>query len=142
VRLEHAVETVQAMLRVAAERGATRARLQLHPAELGAIEVRLHSTAEGLRAHIVADAAQAAALLGQAGDDLRRSLEQQGVNVLHLDVGTSGQENGGAGSAGEEAGSRSGSGSAGSGPAEEGGPDGSEDVRVQLPNGVLVDVLA
>ncbi|HEV2812221.1 MAG TPA: flagellar hook-length control protein FliK, partial [Solirubrobacteraceae bacterium] len=77
---------------VAASRGVAQARLQLHPAELGGIEVRLRVTAEGLTAAIAADRPEAVQALQQAGAELRRSLEQRGLTVLSVDVSLAGAD--------------------------------------------------
>ena len=49
----------------------------------------------------MADSPQAARLLQQAADDLRRSLAAQNVELLSLDVSTSGDERRDAGAAGD-----------------------------------------
>jgi flagellar hook-length control protein FliK len=77
----------------------SRARLNIRPAELGGIEIRLQSSAAGVAAQVVADSPEAARLLQQAADDLRRSLERQDVTLLSLDVSTAGDDRAG-GSAG------------------------------------------
>jgi hypothetical protein len=87
--LAHAPQAVSALLQMAHDRGISRARINLRPVELGGIEVRLHATAAGVTAHLVADSPEAAKLLSQAGDELRRSLEQRDVNLLSLEVSTS-----------------------------------------------------
>ena len=76
------------MIQIAAERGVTHARLNLKPVELGGIEVRLRTTPQGITAQLVADSPEAAKLLTQAADDLRRDLEARDVNLLSLDVST------------------------------------------------------
>jgi flagellar hook-length control protein FliK len=98
VALDHAVETVRLALRAGAERGVTHARIQLAPRELGGIEIHLRQTADGLVARVVAQHGAAAQLLQDAGSDLRRQLEQHGLNLLRLDIGASGQQGGRAGS--------------------------------------------
>jgi flagellar hook-length control protein FliK len=89
VPLYRAVETTGTLLHIAAQRGVTHARLNLKPVELGGIEVRLHSTADGVAAKLVADSPEAAKMLDQARDDLKRSLEERNVNLLSLEVSTS-----------------------------------------------------
>jgi Meckel syndrome type 1 protein len=86
VRADH----VRAMLRVLQHRGQVQAQLSLHPAELGGVEVRLRQTAHGLMATVTADRAEAAQVLQQAGTELRRALEAQGVRVAALDIGMAG----------------------------------------------------
>jgi flagellar hook-length control protein FliK len=79
------------MLRVLEHRGQVQAQLSLHPAELGGVEVRLRQTAHGLMATVTADRAEAAQVLQQAGTELRRALEAQGVQVAGLDIGMAGE---------------------------------------------------
>jgi flagellar hook-length control protein FliK len=79
------------MLRLLEHRGQVQAQLHLHPAELGGVEVRLRQTAHGLMATVTADRADAAHVLQQAGSELRRALEAQGVQVAGLDIGMAGE---------------------------------------------------
>ena len=143
-RLEQAVETVHQVIRISQSSGITQARVQLHPEELGSIDIHLRSTPDGVVARVVAHAAQAAAVLRDGGDDLRRQLAAQGINLTHFDVGTAGGDQRGAafGDGGsQQRGNRSpDAGDAGSGAALADDPD--ETTTVSLPNGVLVDVLA
>jgi len=152
IGLEHAIETVRLALRAAADRGVTHARISLTPRELGAIEVHLRQTADGLVARVVAEHATAAQLLHNAGGELRRQLESQGLTLLRLDIGASGEQGGraadrqalanGGGAFGDEAGSSR---------KRDADPltslDGTSDhisttTTLTLPNGALVDVLA
>ena len=146
VPLEQAVETVR--LTVSAARPARRhpRAHRLRPEELGGVEVHLRHTAEGLSARVVAEAPEAAHLLAQAAGELRRTLEQQGLNLVRIDVGTAGERGRGhrcrrrrlraarrpprteRPSAGDHAG------------AETDLPI--ADRTLELPNGALVDVLA
>jgi flagellar hook-length control protein FliK len=140
VPLARAAETVEHVLRLASANGVTHARIQLHPAELGTVDVHLRQTADGLVAKVIAHSPDAVQQLQQAAGDLRRSLEQQGLNLLGLDVGHSGDER----SAG-----RSGEGPSDGRPGPGGDQNGESAAdeatttsSMQLPNGVLVDVLA
>ena len=140
--MHHAVETVRLTVHAANERGVTRARIALRPEELGGVEVHLRHTAEGLSARVVAEAPEAAHLLQQAAGELRRTLEQQGLNLVRIDVGTAGDEASGtgAGATGHER--RDGRRPQGehAGPADTDQP--TLDRTIELPNGALVDVLA
>jgi flagellar hook-length control protein FliK len=152
VGLDHAVETVRLALRHGAERGVTHARISLTPRELGSIEVHLRQTADGLVARVVAEHGAAAQQLQQAGAELRRSLEQQGVNVLQLDIGASGEEaadrRGAAFDAagfGQDRGGRRGDVDPDALSALDAAADADvaqSTTTLQLPNGALVDVLA
>ncbi len=149
VPLYRAVETTGLLLHVAAERGVTHARLNLKPGELGGIEVRLQSTPQGVSAQLVADSPEAARMLTQAGDDLRRQLADRDVTLLSLDVSTSSeqrQENtaGGFGAFGDDPYRPARSAQAHGTPAEtvDAAPASPAETTLVLPDGVLVDVLA
>jgi flagellar hook-length control protein FliK len=138
--LHRAPVAVAALLHVAADRGITRARIALKPVELGGIEIRLQTTAGGVAAQVVADSPEAAKLLAQAGDDLRRALEARDVTLLSLEVSTSGDERRESARGGERAPA-----------AEPRGPATTPDTApepateptvIELPGGLLVDVLA
>jgi flagellar hook-length control protein FliK len=137
VPLARAAEAVEHVLRVATSRGGvTHARIALRPAELGSIDVHIRSTAEGLVARIVAHTAQTVQTLEHAANDLRQSLEEQGLNLKSLDIGQPGERE--AGRAGADARGHA--------------PETDESVAIdgedtttetlRLPSGVLVDVLA
>jgi flagellar hook-length control protein FliK len=153
VPFARAPEAVVALMQVASERGITRAKLTLKPAELGGIEIRLRASADGVRAHLVADSPQAAALLQSAGDDLRRSLAGRDVTLLALEISTAAPQAGtaGDGSAAHDGNAASGgtgqpgTGSTGSGTtstATSGDPDSQLPTVIELSDGLLVDVLA
>jgi flagellar hook-length control protein FliK len=146
--LHRAPEAVAQLLHVAADRGVSRARLALHPQELGGIEVQLSVTAQGLTAKLVADSPEAARMLAQAGDDLRRSLEARDVNLISLEVSTSGEER-----RETAAGTFTGDGDGASpqtspSPSDAGTAESAADAdlplpaTLELPDGLLVDVLA
>jgi flagellar hook-length control protein FliK len=143
--MQQAVETVRLTLSAAAQRGVTRARIALRPEELGGVEVHLRHTAEGLSARIVAEAPEAARLLGQAAGELRRTLEAQGLNLVRIDVGTAGGDAAGTGAGATGSEQRDGRRTAGG---QNGDPSGADtdlpiaDTTIELPNGALVDVLA
>jgi flagellar hook-length control protein FliK len=145
VPLSRAAETVEHVLRLAATRGAMQARVSLKPAELGSLEVVIRQTAGGLTARVVADDAGAAQVLQQAGSELRRSLEAQGITLLNLDIGQSGGDRTlGRSSDGALDGGFDGRGNA---QTRSGGTVAADDeipteTTVRLPNGALVDVLA
>jgi flagellar hook-length control protein FliK len=148
VPLHRAPAAVATLLHVAAERGITHAKMALKPVELGGIEIRLQSTAAGVAAQVGADSPEAARLLAQAGDDLRRALEARDVNLVSLEVSTSsdqqresarGEWSDGDGS---DAG-RYGSSGRSSGDAEgDAAPTPTTHSVIELPGGLLVDVLA
>ena len=142
VPLTRAAEAVENVLRLASTRGVTHARIALRPAELGTVDVHLRSTAEGIVARVVAHSPEAVQTLQQAASDLRRSLEEQGLNLLNLDIGqpgdrSAGRSNGNAGGLGR--GHREASDDVAIGTGDE---TSTENITLRLPNGVLVDVLA
>ena len=146
--LYRAVETTATLLHVAAERGVTHARLNLKPVELGGIEVRLQSTPQGVSAQLVADSPEAARMLAQASDDLRRQLADRDVTLLSLDVSTQSDQRheaaaGGADGFGDQyrPGGNSSSSRTHHGESADPAPAPAETTLV-LPGGVLVDVLA
>jgi flagellar hook-length control protein FliK len=90
-----AVEHVQDLVRIATTRlGGARATLQLKPQELGAVDVHLRTTREGLVATISAHDQAGLAALQQAGPELRRSLEERGVQLHSLDLQLGAGDNG------------------------------------------------
>jgi len=107
--------------------------------------VRLHSTPQGISAHLIADSPEAAKALQHASDDLRRQLESRDVNLLSLDVSTSNGDDARQAGFGADAGregsastpSRTGYGLTGDEPAAA-----PAETTLVLPDGVLVDVLA
>lgn len=141
--LHRAPAAVATLLHVAAERGITRAKMALKPAELGGIEIRLQASAAGIAAQVVADSPEAARLLAQAGDDLRRALEARDVTLISLEVSTTGddrrQSARGEWSDGDEAAT----GHAGADSvAPDTEPNPTSHTVIELPGGLLVDVLA
>ena len=144
VPLARSAEAVEHVLRLASSGGVTHARIALHPEELGSVDVHIRSTSEGLVARVVAHSAEAVQTLQHAANDLRKSLEEQGLNVLSLDVGSSGDERAagraGAGQTGSDSDSGSGRGGESAGPGAD--DTSTETSTLRLPNGVLVDVLA
>jgi flagellar hook-length control protein FliK len=151
--LSQAPRAVGQLIHLAQEKGVQHARLNLRPVELGGIEIRLQSTSGGVTAQVVADSPQAARLLQQASDDLKRSLASQNVQLLSLDVSTSGDDRRDASAASsgfgqfDEAGTRGQAGfgrsqRAAVGQADSDLPSPTQGTVLELPDGVLVDVLA
>ena len=148
VPLYRAVETTATLLHVAAERGVTHARLNLKPVELGGIEVRLQSTPQGISAQLVADSPEAARMLAQASDDLRRQLADRDVTLLSLDVSTQSDQRheAAAGGGADGFGDQYRPGHSTSSRTHDGEPATEAtkpaETTLVLPGGVLVDVLA
>jgi flagellar hook-length control protein FliK len=143
--LHRAPAAVATLLHVAAERGITRAKMALKPAELGGIEIRLQASAAGVAAQVVADSPEAAKLLAQASDDLRRALEAREVTLISLEVSTTSDERNhrarGEWTDGDDA-AFAGNGRAGAAADGEAEPTPTSRTVIELPGGLLVDVLA
>jgi flagellar hook-length control protein FliK len=152
--LAQAPRAIGQVIHLASERGVQHARLNLKPVELGGIEIRLVASSAGVAAHVVADSPEAARLLQQAGEDLRRSLADKNVELLSLDVSTSQQDRRDASAANSgfeqfgETGPRGRDGLGRSQHARAGETDidlptsPTQGTVLELPDGVLVDVLA
>jgi flagellar hook-length control protein FliK len=132
--------TVAAGLR----QGVTQARIQLAPASLGQIRINLEHTDEGVVAKVVTDHQAAAQTLGQAGDELRRSFHDAGVNLVRLDI----EARGDSASTGSDPNQSQSSGRANNAPTNDSAsaPTSAEaapgEQTLTLPSGVLVNVLA
>jgi flagellar hook-length control protein FliK len=145
----YAVEELRAVVQLANSRGAAHARIQLRPAELGGLLIRLTSTADGMVATITAERPEAVTALDGAAAELRRTLEDRGVTLVSLDVSLAADAGDGAATGRREApGDR-----AADTPERPGAADGSADATdpdddlitapaVRLPAGSLVDVQA
>src|SRR4051794_24894666 len=145
VPLARAAETVEHILRLSSGRGVTHARIALTPESLGSIDVHLRHTSDGLVARLVAHAPEAVQQLQQAAADLRQQLEGQGVNLLSLDIGQSTPDDGSAASAGAGFGEDGRGDSRGQADGDAAAGDDADitvNSTLQLPDGVLVDVLA
>lgn len=80
-------ERVEELVRIAATRaGNARAILQLRPAELGQVDVHLRTTRDGLVATISAHEQVGLDALQQAANELRRTLDDRGVQLHSLDL--------------------------------------------------------
>jgi flagellar hook-length control protein FliK len=139
VPLARSAEAVEHVIRLASAGGVTHARIALHPEELGSVDVHIRSTNEGIVARVVAHSAESVQTLQHAANDLRKSLEEQGVNVLTLDIGQSGDERSAGRSGTEGGGLARGDGQVAT--AEQESTE-TKTSTLRLPSGVLVDVLA
>jgi flagellar hook-length control protein FliK len=142
VRLQHAAETVRLTIASASAAGVSRARIALRPAELGGIEIMLSHGPGGISATVTAESPAAAHALQRAADQLQRSLADNGLNLVRLDIDVAGDRAGASGRDDRDRGARRGDGRA---PAD-GGADTDSTPTVErtleLPGGMLVDVLA
>jgi flagellar hook-length control protein FliK len=82
-----AAERVQELVRIATTRaGNARATLQLRPEALGQVDVHLRTTKEGLVATIAAHDQAGLDALQSAANELKRTLEDRGVQLHSLDL--------------------------------------------------------
>jgi hypothetical protein len=114
------------------------------------VEVQLSSTAAGITARLVADSPEAARMLAQAGEELRRSLEDRDVRLISLEITTTAgddrRDSAFAGRAGEQFGRGAAADQAdadaeAAATAAQPSPDTVHSV-LELSGGLLVDVLA
>jgi flagellar hook-length control protein FliK len=91
VRLAEAAAKVSNMISLGVRNDTSVARIQLTPASLGAIQIHLQRTADGVVARVVTEHPEAAQTLAEHSDDLRQSLERSGTTLLRLDIETSDQ---------------------------------------------------
>ena len=113
-------QEVLARVRMIQGQGGTEARLNLHPAELGRLQIAITSDGDATRVAFVVDNAQAKEALEQAMPRLREFLQQAGLQLAEGSVSQQGQQ-GSAGFAQNEA---------RSGEARSGGSEGSDDEGV------------
>jgi flagellar hook-length control protein FliK len=125
------------------------ARIELSPESLGAIQIHLQHTPDGLVARVVTEHPEAAQTLSQGGDDLKRQLQQNGTVLLRLEIESSGQQGAGRdGQAGSASSSddteqaRSGTGSGDDDTADAVGPGPAGIPLHTLSGSALVNVLA
>jgi flagellar hook-length control protein FliK len=120
VRLAEAAEKVSNTIAMGARDGISVARIELSPENLGAIQIHLQHTPDGLVARVVTEHPEAAQILAQSGDDLKRQLQQNGTALLRLDIESSGQQGSGReGEAGSAPGSNASSSDSSTGSADE-----------------------
>ena len=81
------VESVLKQFKVAIDPKMDRAVIQLHPAELGRIAVRIEMDRGKLRAVMRADRAETLELLERHAPELRAALESSGVEAESFDFG-------------------------------------------------------
>jgi flagellar hook-length control protein FliK len=95
VRLAEAAEKVSNTIAMGARDGISVARIELSPESLGAIQIHLQHTPDGIVARVITEHPEAAQTLSQSGDDLKRQLQQNGTALLRLDIESSGQQRSG-----------------------------------------------
>lgn len=80
------VQQLVAQMSGAIEAGKSTMKIQLHPAELGAIELHLISSASGVSVSMVADQLSTGKMLENQLSQLRQSLADAGIQLTGLDV--------------------------------------------------------
>jgi flagellar hook-length control protein FliK len=142
-------ERVQELVRIATTRaGNARAVLQLRPAELGQVDVHLRTTRNGLVATISAHEQVGLDAMQQAGNELRRTLEDKGVQLHSLDLQLGAGSNGfsNQGDAREASSGRRGAAAAGGADSRSDDSAATDDLTIthapSTPAGALVDVQA
>jgi flagellar hook-length control protein FliK len=134
---------LEATIRMAGENGYTRARVALHPAELGGVEVLLRGGASGLTATVVAENPHAAHLLEQSAGELQRRLADQGLELASIQISVGGEAANGAPNGREGASAPAGRAAGGNADDTTDAPAAPEQIKtIDLGGGVLVDVLA
>jgi flagellar hook-length control protein FliK len=103
---------IEALVHLSRTRGHSTARLALAPEQLGGIQVTLIFGQDGVTARLIAERPEAAAALQRAGQDLKDSLQQQGVDLARLETGFAGDQ--GRDRSGRQAGAAGGGGQPGS----------------------------
>jgi flagellar hook-length control protein FliK len=142
VLLSEAAETVRLTISAANRQGVSRARIAIRPAELGGIEIMLAHGPTGLSATLTADSAQAAHAMQRAADELQRTLADQGLNLVSLKIGVAADGAAARGREDRDAPADDSGTSRHAGPADHETDDPTVARTLELPNGVLVDVLA
>jgi flagellar hook-length control protein FliK len=128
---------------MAGENGYTRARVTLHPAELGGVEVLLRGGGSGLTATVVAESPHAAHLLEQSADELQRRLADQGLELASIHISVGGETANGAPNGRADAQAPAARGATGNADDGTDAPAAPEQIKtIDLGGGVLVDVLA
>ena len=86
-------QEVLTRVRMIQGQGQTEARINLHPAELGRLQIAVTSEGDATRVAFVVDNAQAKEALEQAMPRLREFLQQAGLQLAEGSVSQQGQEN-------------------------------------------------
>lgn len=72
------------------QQGRSSMRIQLHPHDLGSIDIRVTRNEQGITVSMTADQASTGRLLEAQADQLRQSLNQAGVQLSNLDINPGG----------------------------------------------------
>ena len=86
------VQEISNALGMSIQNGKSSVRMQLHPEELGMIDIRLTSTHQGLGITILTEQASTGRLLEKQIDQLRQTMNDAGINLLRVDIGAQNQQ--------------------------------------------------
>ena len=142
VDLQDAVDAVRANVTMAVRQGAAEARISLSPASLGTIRISLSQTSDGLVARVVADHPEPCARCWRAATNCEAHCQASGLNLVRLDISSSGQQGSQPGASHQaSSGRRSAGGQTDTEAADDHEVDRGPNAT-QSGNGLLVDVLA
>src|SRR5262249_10168032 len=85
-RIDSIAQQLSTRLKLSHAAGGSTVQLSLRPRELGDVTVQLAVKNGGLTAHVVVDRADTGQFLKSTVEELRRSLEVQGLTIQHFSV--------------------------------------------------------
>lgn len=80
------VRQIASQMEASIQQGRSSIRIQLHPQELGGIDIRFASSAQGVSVTVYAEQASTGRLLEAQLNQLRQSLNDAGVNLAQLNI--------------------------------------------------------
>jgi flagellar hook-length control protein FliK len=80
------VHQITHQMEVSIQQGRSSLRVQLHPQELGGIDIRFASSSQGVSVTVYAEQASTGRLLEMQLNQLRQSLSEAGVNLAQLNI--------------------------------------------------------
>lgn len=80
------VRQIASQMEASIQQGRSSIRVQLHPQELGGIDIRFASSAQGVSVTVYAEQASTGRLLEAQLNQLRQSLNEAGVNLAQLNI--------------------------------------------------------
>lgn len=80
------VRQIAGQMEASIQQGRSSLRLQLHPQELGGIDIRFASNSQGVHVTVYAEQASTGRLLESQLNQLRQSLTEAGVNLAQLNI--------------------------------------------------------
>lgn len=95
VRIDHIAEQLATRLRLSHAAGGSQVQLSLKPRELGDVTVQMQVRDGIVAATVLVDRAETARTMQSSIEDLRRSLEQQGLSIQEFSVDVRGESGAG-----------------------------------------------